>query len=808
MSIQGFTPIPFAVLGGWNTLQGPNDVLVGMSPDLRDVAFVPLTVLTRPGLTKYGFNLGLSGEVNGLHNYFQLDLTPLLVMSMGAFVFVANVETGIAYNLQGLRWGLQQQLAAANLFGRAYIGMGDGKHGLLPPRQLFGRAGSSFEFDRVTMDGPYFDVLTSALDGAAGNIVAGLHKAVVIYETRSGYRTRPTPFPLSWTAAGAKKVDLSLIPIGPSNVVRRIIAFTAAGGSEYYFIAKSTGDGGTILDDNTSTSVTGINFTDAALLSGENVDDLFRLIELPDAAGAVAYSSRMVYWGCRNAMNYSQSQNPDVRLQNLGFDAGFSGNVPLGWGELVAGESKESVPAAGFGLGLKITGDGASAIRGHIRQSTFLSSGLFVPGKSYRVRAWLRKVGDAGNIGRMRIFFNGSSAPGISAQTTPINGASDPILFEARIWDATDAAQNTQLELRVENTPPAIGEYYFDEIIIFPEDEPFQESTFYVSKPEEPEAIDGIHGRLQPRPGDGQAGRCAFVLRNFLYLIKENSIWVTADDGVSDPSEWEVREVSGKVGTPSSRGVGIGDEWAIIAHRTGLWYFDGGALSEEHKLTTEIQPTWDSINWQYGHLIQVQVDTQNKRIFVLVPLGTSTAINRTLVLDYLEGFGNPLLNEGRGRKWCPWYLPVSSITGLQRTSGSVDVVFGNNSPQPPIQGTAYKLDSAALSDDGAAIENYYETAFLQSPGGTRLLFHYLTAQVTGVGTLGLRIFRGNQGDFRDLRGWLLETNGFKSMERMLNEQRERLAVRFGTNAVGENFSLSNLVLWAKGSPWAPVRGKN
>ena len=139
---------------------------------------------------------------------------------------------------------------------------------------------------------------------------------------------------------------------------------------------------------------------------------------------------------------------------------------------------------------------------------------------------------------------------------------------------------------------------------------------------------------------NGQGLRAAFTLRNNLYFVKERSMYVTATDGVNEPALWQVEEVSNKVGTPSAHGVGIGEEWVVIAGRSGLYYFDG---SEPVKLSQEIQPTWDAINWQYGQNLWVEVDTQHKRILVGVPMGSATQPNQILMLDYTEGLQDPLL---------------------------------------------------------------------------------------------------------------------------------------------------------------------
>jgi len=78
-------------------------------------------------------------------------------------------------------------------------------------------------------------------------------------------------------------------------------------------------------------------------------------------------------------------------------------------------------------------------------------------------------------------------------------------------------------------------------------------------------------------------------------------------------------------------GVDTGEDWAVFADRAGLFIFGGG---EPVKISQEIQPLWDTINWQYGHTLWVRVDTRAKRILVGVPIAPATQPNHVLVLDY------------------------------------------------------------------------------------------------------------------------------------------------------------------------------
>src|SRR3989441_1483136 len=161
---------------------------------------------------------------------------------------------------------------------------------------------------------------------AAGSVSPGAHQVCVIFQTRQGYLTRPSPA-TSWTASGGKRAVVTNIPTGPSNIVGRILCFTGAGGASFFYTAGGTTlfSANMVIGDNTTTSLV-VDFSDAILLAGTNVDNLFKLIELGDCAGVLDYAQRLFWWGERNKMN---------NWLNLGFDGGFTGpslpHYPLGW---------------------------------------------------------------------------------------------------------------------------------------------------------------------------------------------------------------------------------------------------------------------------------------------------------------------------------------------------------------------------------------------------------------------------------------------------------------------------------------------
>src|SRR5712691_3764936 len=222
---------------------------------------------------------------------------------------------------------------------------------------------------------------------AAGSVSAGVHQVCVIFKTRQGYLTQPGPA-TSWTASGGKRAVVTNIPTGPSNVVARILCFTGAGGASFFYTGGGTTlfSGNMVLGDNTSTSIV-VDFSDAILLAGANVDNLFKLIELGDCAGVIDYAQRLFWWGERNKMN---------NWVNLGFDGGFTGpslpHFPLGW-------TPDSVFAAGgtdeesfvvWGAAYSIVGNGTTPTRGLMTQGAVndsLGAPLIQANTDYTVRA-------------------------------------------------------------------------------------------------------------------------------------------------------------------------------------------------------------------------------------------------------------------------------------------------------------------------------------------------------------------------------------------------------------------------------------
>lgn len=670
---------------------------------------------------------------------------------------------------------------------------------------------------------------------AAGNIPLGLHQLSVIFVTRNGYFTKPAP-PNSWTASGSKRVVVSQIPIGPPNVVARILCFTPAAGASFYHLGP-TGltlfSSNMYIADNVTTTLT-VDFSDAVLQLGTLDDPLFRLIELPEVAGIIDYAERVFAWG---ELNLVQGFN------NLSFDGGFGGNVPLGWTlDAASGTGGGSAVAAGnppfFGDAYQISGNGVAVTRGLITESAavnYLSNPILQPNTAYTVRARIQVniAAAAGTIHvNLKSVSGGFTTAGISLAWNALTQSYGVYTGNLTAGIAIIPA-DLVLQVYVDGTPNNTALFSIKAIEIYPTAVPTNGSNVRGSGTgdavnQTPESFDFETGLITISENNGQGIRSAFKLRERLYLVKEGSFYVTQDDGINEPSKWQLDEVSGRVGTPSINGVGgsysqsIGEDWVVIAHRTGLYLFWGG---EPVKICPEIQPTWDTINWLYGATISVAVDTRKRRIYICAPFGASTVPNQTLVLDYHDvggaeqiasmepvklSFSGRKIVSDKARKWCPWTIPANCVAQIEQANATSQVYFGSN------DGTGHinLLDDNALNDNGAVIPSYYTTAAfpelsVEEPlklRSHRKLFTYLTLYAVGSGTLGVTSYPSTLSNAIALNPFTLSNPKIGDMEMGLNFSIERAFFKFSSGGLNQWFSLMRCCTSMKVEPWSQVRG--
>lgn len=255
------------------------------------------------------------------------------------------------------------------------------------------------------------------------------------------------------------------------------------------------------------------------------------------------------------------------------------------------------------------------------------------------------------------------------------------------------------------------------------------------------------------------------------------------------------------IGTPSVHGVGIGEDWVVIANRGGLYFFNGG---EPIKISQEIQPTWDAINWLYAFEMWVKVDVKKKRIYIGAPFCSSIHPNLILMCDYQEGIlVDPIANDGKGRKWCPWFIAANFGNFIRRPNQDDRFLVGMS------DGTAmvHEVINNKLSDNGVAINCYYRTAYISRPEAGRQLFGYFTCLARGDGMLTFSTVRQG-GATVAWNAMTLESPATKDLEKMIDVQSERVSMKLGTNAIDKWFSMAKLTIWVMEHPYAKHRGTN
>lgn len=728
--------------------------------------------------------------------------------------------------------------------------------------------------------GPDESLTDSGTATAIGNISAGLHLLSVSFITRQGFITQPAPW-AQFYANGNEFAGLTQVPTGPSNIVGRLLMFTpaiqapATTGS-FYSLTQAM-----IINDNTTTA-TVVDFADIILIAGFQCNYLFTQLELGESAFVIGYNSRMFFLGERAKVS---------NFDNLTFDGGFTpdgfgNNVPNGW--------TPDYQFVSFGRPSYLGGDSASdqglpadwgdayvttgaingilaplAVVGKITQSAYqdqLGVPIIQANTSYSVRARVRVNARFGNLtqGNLQINLQSTLQNFTSGGlTVPFNKVSaNYVEFSAPlIGPLATVPPDLLLQVYSDGSPTNAAGFVVDSIEVFPTLAPFNYSTARGSHAFNPESFDGTTGQIQVRPGDGQQLRAGFPLRNNLYLAKDHYLCYVTDDGINEPANWAVNEVSATVGICGPNAVDWNEEWAVWAERSGAYICWG---SDPVKISPEIQldaagigrPSWASINWAYASTIVVRIDKDNRQIIFLVPINGATSPNAAFLLDYkwLDGaqdiassplvtyssFTGKILSHGRGRRWAFWNVTANSMTFAERPDGSVQPFFGNGAGNGKIY---QQLDcSAQPSDDGVAIASFW--AGYGSPstmeeqqfqlGAHRKLLGYMKWRAIGSGMLRMQI--GTTLRTTPLRPYPLTapspgdsggygeggygTGGYGAGlpspwigppgdgERSLQISGERFYPQMGTNAVGDWFQLERLVLCMKKHPTLVVRGAN
>ena len=430
-----------------------------------------------------------------------------------------------------------------------------------------------------------------------------------------------------------------------------------------------------------------------------------------------------------------------------------------------------------------------------------------------------------------------------------------PLAFNAPLTATGFTTVPTTLQLRVfaanllNNSDIEI-----ERIEIYPTQTPVDQTTVYATYVNNFEAFDGVTGQLGLNVNNSQPVNGAVELFDKLFFLKTKSMYVTEDSDGSEPSQWDINEVSNTVGAIGPNAFHVGEQYIVTACRQGVFLFQG---KQPGKINHEIIQVWNAINWNAGNTIWVRNDITNRKLYIGVPLPTgpgttsyapdkrgnggwlpnapanATPAYPNVVLmcsyegcedaDELAGasglkttmFGNLTATDMR-RKWSIWQIPSPYADFVIQDDGATSpITFGTGKNTSQI----LALDDNATDDAGVTINGLYTTyGFVDSSkasqnpllGYHRKRFNYLQALVTGSGVCNVRLLQNNLNPSNPwtIPGGLNLTanpNGDEDFEKPLNVVGQRMFVEFSTNDVTEFFELSKLIL-SGAEDVLPVRG--
>lgn len=632
--------------------------------------------------------------------------------------------------------------------------------------------------------GPDDSTNDTGLATILGQISPGLHNFVVMFLTRAGALTQPSPI-VPFSANGNSQAAFSNIPTGPANVVARLIGATGAGGDNYFTLPVTPQVGGQIVGssflvpDNTSTAAI-IDFSDNTLFAGIAIDqignDLFDQRVLGPVLGFYAYASRLACWG-----DYQKVEN----LLNMGFCGGPVGDTPLGWtvefggGTVVGGAGTATWPS---GQSWRITGDGTVDGLGLISQPCYQDedgTAILLPNTQYILRLWLKSAPQlVGNI--LVDFLDPATSTQLAVASIPCSSiVSTGSFLQATFSAPTPAVIPTGTKLRLYGVGMALSTLTLigDVELVYAQN-PYNNTLVHFSYALNPEGFAQTTGNLGAADDDSPV-QCLALLRTSTLLETSDGVH-SFQDNDSEPYQWNVNSLTRAVGAVSLRGgdpgkFGTGDaaeDWAVIASKNGIYLFAG---AEFWKISQEIsrgalpfsqdpRPTWDDINWSCQQTIVAKNDPALRRAYFCVPIGSAVTPNIVFMLDYREMdtatqiAGAPPMHitiQGKmkssdlTRKWSVWRVTANDCEILVRPGNQRQLCFaGGNGGLALGTGTAYgnvyDLDSSKLTDDDyGQISPYYTTyAFIDHDqeqalrlGSGRHIYKKISMYVAGVGFL-------------------------------------------------------------------------
>jgi hypothetical protein len=269
---------------------------------------------------------------------------------------------------------------------------------------------------------------------------------------------------------------------------------------------------------------------------------------------------------------------------------------------------------------------------------------------------------------------------------------------------------------------------------------------------------------------DGQRSWGVQEYKGVIYLMRERSGFVLSADPTK-PNTWAARSRWKEVGACGPRAFDANDKFMMFVHRSGIYKYE----EDPNLMTKEIPYWWKTINWAAAETICIKIDYETHQVQCLVPVAGSMVPNAKIMLNYEEGWQNPIhfstysakeISMDAARKIsiddCSAFVcdrieralpappqPVEGDDEVPLTGSSFYVsqfVYGSSGPDGQVQAS----QPGTFDDNGNGIDWQYETVcpqqsmalskiegFLLNARGSGLLYAwFLAARKSAFGQQG------------------------------------------------------------------------
>ena len=580
-----------------------------------------------------------------------------------------------------------------------------------------------------------------------GQAAPGFHLMRVNFLSRFGGLFKPSPY-VKFIANGGQYLQVSNIPIGPENVVARILEFTGADGAYFFYLPVAPQVNGQVvgtatqINDNATTSVL-LDFSDNSLFGGIATsipgNDLISQIVLDGALGFGQYATRSITYGQRNRI-----QN----FLNLSFDGGYmpdAPGLPSGWvvGDLPGAlATNPAIPPSSAWL-IQVAAGGEDS--GQLSQSAYqdaYGNPILTGNTAYTLRVWLQPSANDPNLNFFAYISSASTAFAsfveINAAQMNMAGGFVEVTFSAKTPLAIPEDMTFSTYAAAGATARSL---LVDEMSVIYTQTPYLDGILFGSYGNNPEGIDGVTGKFGPVTDTRKVMDFGVLRETFYMLTQEPSgrLHETTDNGTTEPSGWTVNEVGANCGALSAfsltksqaddTAASGGEEWMAWASLSGARIF-GGAYPD--KISQEIQPDWEQINSAAARTVWCLNDPVGRALYFGLPMGVATAPSKILYMSYREldsaqaiagsppvrvGFSGKLVVTDNNRKWSLWNMSMNGASLMYREAGNLSVVLGGGNGQALGVGgfaNVYTLNPNKYTDDdyGLVSSYYYTYAFV------------------------------------------------------------------------------------------------